>query len=131
MPKKINQPNALDQLLHEQTVSTRASLEQQRTAHPATPAASGDSPTAPLAAPPAPSTRRKTVINRKNARTIFFDDGAFEALNHVSYNNRLNSQRVVQTALDLFFERYYDAQQHTLRPEGLEQIAAYEQRIQL
>lgn len=123
MPKKVIQPNALGDLLSEQTASTRASLEKNPTVDNNIVERGG--------VVPQRHTRKKTVINRKNARTIFFDDKSWTQLDNVAFNNRVNFQRIVQTAVADFLEKYYDTKIQALNQEGIKQINKYESSITL
>lgn len=124
MPKKVSvQSNALSNLLNEQTASTRASLERNPTLDNNIRERGG--------VVPERHSRKKTTINRKNARTIFFDDKAWVQLDNIAYNNRVNFQRIVQTAVAEFIEHYYDPKYEALNREGLNLMAKYEETIML
>lgn len=123
MPKKVNLPNALGNLLSEQSASTRANLQKNPTIDNNIKQRGGGVPQR--------KSRKKTAINRQNARTIFFDDQAWIQLDNATYNNRLNFQRIVQTAVSDFFERYYDPRTERLNEEGLKQIQKFEESITL
>jgi len=123
MPKKVAQPNALGNLLNEQSASTRASLEKNPTIDSNLKQRGGGVPQR--------NTRKKTSINRQNARTIFFDDKAWMQLDNATYNNRINFQRIVQTAVAEFLGKYYDSNIEALNQEGLRLINKYEESITL
>lgn len=123
MPKKVSQPNALGNLLNEQTVSTRASLEKSPTIDNNMVQRGG--------VVPQRNSRKKTIINRQNARTIFFDDMAWSQLDNVTYNNRVNFQRIVQTAVAEFLKKYYDNDIQALNKDGMKQMDKYEESITL
>lgn len=123
MPKKVTQPSSLGELLQEQTASTRASLDKNPTIDTTIRQRGG--------VVPERHSRKKTTINRKNARTIFFDDKAWSQLDNASYNNRINAQRIVQTAISEFFSKYYDVKNEKINQEGLNLISKYEESITL
>jgi len=123
MPKKVSQPNALGSLLSEQSASTRANLEKNPTLDNNMKQRGG--------VVPQRHARKKTVINRQNARTIFFDDKAWTQLDNATYNNRINFQRIVQTAVAEFLSKHYDTDIEALNQEGLKLIDKYEESITL
>lgn len=123
MPKKVSQPSSLGELLQEQTASTRASLDKNPTIDSTIRQRGG--------VVPERHSRKKTTINRKKARTIFFDDKAWSQLDNASYNNRINAQRIVQTAIAEFFSKYYDTKNEKINQDGLNLIARYEESITL
>lgn len=71
-----------------------------------------------------PGRPKASTIQRKNAKTVYFDDEMFVQLDNVKYNNRVNMQRVIQTAVYDFFQLYYvDGK---LTQKGMDRIMDYE-----
>lgn len=92
----------------------------------------------PSATPPAPEAempkgtpgrKKRTSISRNNAKTMYFEDKMWIEIENVGYNNRVNTQRVVQAAIYDFFRRYYVDDK--LTPEGMTIIAEYEDSIRI
>lgn len=70
-----------------------------------------------------------STISRNHAKTIYFEDEMFQTLTDVKFNNRVNMQRVVQTAVELFLKRY--CENGTLNEKGMEHIANYEKKVSI
>lgn len=94
----------------------------------------------PSATPPAPEEavqqsggtpgrKKRTSISRKNVKTMYFEDKMWIELENVGYNNRVNTQRVVQAAIYDFFKKHYKDER--LDAEGMAIIEEYEQAIQI
>ena len=95
----------------------------------------------PSATPPAPSEetaqqgggvpgrKKRTSISRKNVKTMYFEDKMWAELENVGYNNRVNTQRVVQAAIYSFFKNHYKDER--LDSEGMAIIDEYEQSIMI
>ena len=95
----------------------------------------------PSATPPAPSEeslqqgggtpgrKKRTSISRKNVKTMYFEDKMWAELENVGYNNRVNTQRVVQAAIYEFFKQHYKDER--LDDKGMSIIDEYEQSIMI
>lgn len=93
----------------------------------------------PSATPPAPAEeniqqgggvpgrKKRTSISRKNVKTMYFEDKMWIELENVGYNNRVNTQRVVQAAIYDFFKKHYKDEK--LDAEGMSIIEEYENSI--
>ena len=77
----------------------------------------------------APGRKKRTSISRKNVKTMYFEDKMWEELENVGYNNRVNTQRVVQAAIYAFFKEHYVGDK--LDEQGMAIIDEYEESIMI
>lgn len=98
-------------------------------------------PEAPVAEANTPvvSTELKTVgrkkganskIKRENGICLYLEDRHREIIEDIVYNNRIKTQqRIIQTALEEFFSKYYV--ESKLNEEGMKLVRAYDESIKL
>lgn len=98
-------------------------------------------PEAPIAEANTPvvSTELKTVgrkkganskIKRENGICLYLEDRHREIIEDIVYNNRIKTQqRIIQTALEEFFSKYYV--ESKLNEEGMKLVRAYDESIKL
>lgn len=98
-------------------------------------------PEAPVAEENTPvvSTELKTVgrkkganskIKRENGICLYLEDRHREIIEDIVYNNRIKTQqRIIQTALEEFFSKYYV--ESKLNEEGMKLVRAYDESIKL
>lgn len=98
-------------------------------------------PEAPVAEDNTPvvSTELKTVgrkkganskIKRENGICLYLEDRHREIIEDIVYNNRIKTQqRIIQTALEEFFSKYYV--ESKLNEEGMKLVRAYDESIKL
>lgn len=88
------------------------------------------------AIPPAPKQDNKlrrgrkvsSIIKRENSICLYLEDRHKDMLEDVIFNNRIrNQQRIIQTALEEFFNKYYEGNE--LNEAGVMAIKAYDEKV--
>lgn len=73
--------------------------------------------------------KKRLLINRDNAISVYCTDEMMSKITEVRYNSRVEQSRLVQAAVDLFLSKYYNESTQRLTPEGIDLVNAFERKI--